>query len=362
MTVPPSPNNSKQTLAPDVNIRRIKSSNGVYTGRVQKCNVGPAQRSPLHFSFEHSTAPPTPARQFSNNSVTAPTIDHQSGNGQLQLLTPHSPLQVPSCYSHMHSSNRSSAHIGIPEDIHEEPDSMWSYTPTTSNVADASGWTQIADTIDTVPSYDSPPATPMDYTQLGQMHLQGPPAQLVPPPPHIGPAWEQSFQIRPHYPELVPPVIHVPPQHMYCPSTAGEDVASMLQNRRPSFPNNAHGLDLMTQQGYSVPMIHASSEFPSGDSRQQSQQHAFAYLVQPYGIPDTQRNSPPNQRRPLPTPVKPQQELFFHEYTPREPADASRLPPRTMTTQRKTYQFVNQGPENLFSSPQRQQATSFEHC
>lgn len=373
-----SPASPSSATTPDQGLRRIKSSVGLINGRVHKTSNPSLQKSPLSLTFadDEAISHHKLARQKSSLANLRGT---PSSNGKT--------VAPPSPSSPFHVNSSPEGHGSLWTPLHPSLDeSAWCSSPT------AAGHGQAA-------PYASPPGTPFDSlhklvnipspfgvsptgrsfggpsatgtltsgpTSLATTPLASPPAQqhqqqYLSQPAVPAPQWLQV--LGPHAPsQQQQPMVYAdprmmnpnfamgPPGHPQQQTTMvprhGYPVAYQLQPAAYSVPMPMN-MPMSVPLGFDYPFPPATTEYMHHP--QQQQQRYIPYL-------NTNSNSNTGANITSGGAIaKPPQELEIHEYSPREPADPSVMPPKGAgkvggQQQPRNYIFTNQGPEH-FGSP-----------
>lgn len=358
---PQSPRSAGLAMPNDPHLRRIKSSTGVLSGRIQKSAASSAPRSPMHFS-EAAPSPNPLSRHISASSALASeSQDDHAGVGQ-DPLTPLSPPPYSAPPSSLPSATMPMTEVG-----NEMLENIWNYMPNTS--------TSTVFSFTPGPPresgfhYSSPPQTPMETSQFANMRIRnnsGP--HFFPVGPDSASGWTTAFAqsdamaidsvARPPTGQQ-PSAMKQSPGFSGPPSGSETNPALMASLGRPSLPQVPEATPYPPTMIFGAPAIHASADLPSGHSRHPfagpphgqpaPSQHAMP-IQQPAAPPthypsssmDTSMPPPPQPTVPSTTPRE--KALAVQEFVPRELAEPSALPPRlTPSSARssKNYQFNN---------------------
>ena len=311
----------------DQTLRRIRSS-GVTNGRVAKNTVGPAQRSPLSFTFAESAASPKFTRHSSFQLVTSP-----SGNESLAPPTPLTPNEMGQ-FPSWQNAGQPSTQAGTSDFSGAE-----SFNPPSAYSVSVAG---------SIPNMSSPPSTPLDAAQLVQYRQQlanGPVYHNT--PPQSAPPTQQSFarpQMQSQYAGA--------PGYLNPHEFPGMDCReSHVHMRRPSLPDTTFMHNGMHQM-QSVPIVTAAGDihmpYPLQDADQMQMMHEQYGPAPIGGFPHEALMVPVGLGAARPATSMP--DLFVHEYTP--PHVRGQTPPPRHNTGRKDYVFNHTGPE-AFEKPEK---------
>ncbi|KAF2761566.1 hypothetical protein EJ05DRAFT_176632 [Pseudovirgaria hyperparasitica] len=317
--MPGSPSNASQTsLNAEQNLRRIRSSQGMNAGRVQKNSTGSAQHSPITFAFNAAINSPKFARELAS-AVSTP-----GGNGNFAPPTPQTPnegARFPSWQTSGEIKPQPSfADTSSPPDslgINFSAESSSEPYPRQSDVKGAS------------------PSVPTEEAQQNQRSLPNVSSNRD-TPPQSAPPTQQSFS-----------------QGVFVSQTQttndflAPDDFSLHNMRRPSLPESvSHNPHLGN------PMQHFGlTNFNSGGP--QSMGYPVQYgNVSTFNMPMYSMDSAPSMTSaPAPTQTSPDSSDFLvvHEYAPPNSSGKSNES-RRMQEQPKQFVFANAGP-NDFQGP-----------
>ncbi|KAI9728644.1 MAG: hypothetical protein M1828_002750 [Chrysothrix sp. TS-e1954] len=374
---PRSPSGSGTVNANDAQLRRMKSMNGVMSGRVQK-NFASPQRSPLNPQFNESDVATRGAKQVHNLMAPAPR-DSSSLPVNTRTTTPLTSVIMNQGYNGDHNNTSLNS---VDTTFSERP---WSYIPSTdASTTGDSVWSLMPNTSETAPSYASPPHTPMDYAPMAALRLQHHDNLAHAVVPQSAPAFQQSFQFQPHnWQEQMMPRAAMSQQSHYhdqgMPLPTGH-----FQSHATGHSTNANQMQHVSRHyaSHSVPAIAPVHYQADNDqitptyrtvhdeqrmafdtahhqqrrqSSQMQQQQCLTHNSPPQLMPSTagqfESVFPSQRKSPKTTASNLTPELQIQHYSPREPAQAPNLPPKTKNTPPKEYTFHHHGPET-FSGPE----------
>ncbi|KAI9670560.1 MAG: hypothetical protein M1831_005780 [Alyxoria varia] len=370
---PSSPRTGAAGLS-DANLRRVQSSS-VVSPRIQKISSVSAQRSPLRMSFTDVTTSPKLSRQVSNQSGGSAAVKESTEN----QMAPTTPI------SEAYPANQGGQDVnafGDPSEpaslahnnVGENPDQIWQRMPDTAVTSESAFWSNMPSTADTLPSYASPPYTPMNHSHMthldffkANMHSNQAESILLRGPEngnsglHSAPPHQQGFHFQPglgHVDTSIPPV--------HNPITTGS--VGSVSNIRGSSPNdNGAGMMLPNQQPWDSNAQFMHQVDPAHNFNFHMTQALQSGLNGHCGLPMHKHqmgpklnlsNETPSHFSPHGTimghlrsasgPVGRGQDLQVHHYNPPRPADPSVLPPRQkFSEQPREFNFENKGPEHF---------------
>lgn len=363
---PGSPGQAQQlALTPGSQpLRRIRSSNvvnGVAQGRISKPVPGPAQRSPLAWSFAEAANSPKVNRHASQSTTN------------LAPPTPMSPFEFPrheqprQQLAQWHSA---SGHAIRQPSITEGEEQMLAFVPSGTMRTD---------------DFSSPPQTPMYYQQNFAQHRVGNQVITENTPPQSAPASQSCFptsnvamcqpsmhmpshsqpqvQAQQHMQAITPAQrqqymnVMVPEPRIQVPSASfaqGQDFAVPTSNMSSDIPMHfIHGAPIVNEQGELV-MAFPQQSHVHHQAHQQHQQHQEPIVAQlstqhptypPLaGLPTMQVSAQPTKQQGPPAQAA---EFFVHEYSPPQEMKRAATPRKAVDAGPRNYTFANQGPEHF---------------
>jgi hypothetical protein len=366
-------------------LRRIQSHmamNNVTNGRVAKCStIGPAQRSPLNFTFAESISSPKALRHASTSSTAG---------SSLAPPTPLSPTEMTLAEYGRQPQSAGWSSVGH----------LSRHTSISETDAEHSSGFMHGSTTSSQPAFSSPPSTPMFTSHPYQQFIQGRlgPTILENTPPQSAPASQSCFSANAYslpqqnssMPPPPPPPFVATTQQIMQPLispqnshfiTAGLSDEQYSLGMMSSFPGPQFALSdcgvppelslpqfqllpdstfagaptslsnlgqipsASVQQSQHLPQVAPANETNALQNQMyMSSQGQLNFTDSSNGSPYAEVNTHLHK---ISSASAPASELFVHEYSPPQDIKQATLPRKAADPGPKNYTFSNHGPEHF---------------